>query len=124
MLATSEISMNQFDRPRLVTTQPLLQARGLVKHYGNVHAVDGVDVEVYPGEVLGIVGESGSGKSTVLRLLNLEEPSQHGEYFLNIPDYDGKYLFTLWSFPEARGPYQAYRYRLPVPSPWAKDEEY
>lgn len=71
--------------PVLVTQAPLLQARGLVKRYGvKVIAVDHVDVEAYPGEVLGIVGESGSGKSTLLRLLNLEEPPDAGEYRLNV----------------------------------------
>jgi len=83
----------------LVTTPPLLEVRGLVKRYGKtVVAVDGVDVLAYPGEVLGIVGESGSGKSTVLRLLNLEEPPDSGRYQLNLPkrsSLSGVDLFTL-----------------------------
>jgi putative phosphonate transport system ATP-binding protein len=71
--------------PALMAEAPLLQARGLTKRYGaRVTAVDQVDLDVYRGEVLGIVGESGSGKSTVLRLLNLEEPVDAGEYRLNI----------------------------------------
>jgi len=85
--------------PQLVTTPPLLEVRGLVKRYGKtVVAVDGVDVLAYPGEVLGIVGESGSGKSTVLRLLNLEEPPDSGRYQLNLPkrsSLSGVDLFTL-----------------------------
>ena len=85
--------------PQLVTTPPLLEVRGLVKRYGKaVTAVDGVDVLAYPGEVLGIVGESGSGKSTVLRLLNLEEPPDSGRYQLNLPQHStlsGVDLFTL-----------------------------
>jgi putative phosphonate transport system ATP-binding protein len=84
--------------PQLVTEAPLLEARGLVKRYGRVVAVDGVDVTVYPGEVLGIVGESGSGKSTVLRLLNLEEPSDDGAYALAIDGYRGRNLFELDRF--------------------------
>ncbi len=64
---------------------PLLEVRGLSKRYGSrVVAVDDVDVVAYPGEVLGIVGESGSGKSTVLRLLNLEEPADAGTMHLNV----------------------------------------
>ena len=66
-------------------TAPLLQARGLVQEYvtgrslfskpSTVRAVDGVDLTVSEGEVLGIVGESGSGKSTLGRmLLGLEAP--------------------------------------------------
>jgi putative phosphonate transport system ATP-binding protein len=47
-------------------TMPLLRACGLVKRYGDRAAVDGVDFEIWPGEVLAVVGESGSGKTTLL----------------------------------------------------------
>jgi len=45
--------------------------RGIVfqKRVGNVHAVDGIDLEVYPGETIGLVGETGCGKSTTARLI-------------------------------------------------------
>jgi putative phosphonate transport system ATP-binding protein len=85
-------------RPQIVTAAPLLRAEGLSKRYGSVPAVDGVDLAVYPGEVLGIVGESGSGKSTVLRLLNLEEPPDRGSYQLDLPQYQGANLFGLDRF--------------------------
>ncbi len=48
---------------------PLLEARGLHRRFGRVAALDGVDVSVFPGEVLAVVGESGSGKSTLLDVL-------------------------------------------------------
>ena len=55
------------------TSTPILQARGLVKRYGRVVALDNADLDLMPGEILGVLGESGSGKSTlaasVLRLL-------------------------------------------------------
>ena len=87
------------DAPRLLAAQPMLSARKLAKHYGRVVGVDGVDLDVYPGEVMGIVGESGSGKSTVLRLLHFEEaPDPGGAYTLNIPGYAGTNLFELDRF--------------------------
>jgi oligopeptide/dipeptide ABC transporter ATP-binding protein len=45
--------------------------RGIVfqHHVGDVHAVDGVDLEIYPGETLGLVGETGCGKSTLARVI-------------------------------------------------------
>ncbi len=54
----------------------MLEARGLVKIYGNTRVVDGVSLALRRGETLGLVGESGSGKSTVARmLLRLIEPT-------------------------------------------------
>jgi putative phosphonate transport system ATP-binding protein len=81
--------------PILITAPPLLTACGLHKSYGPIGAVNGVDLDVYPGETLGIVGESGSGKSTVLRLLNLEEPPDAGTYTLGVPEWAGRNLFAL-----------------------------
>jgi glutamine transport system ATP-binding protein len=55
--------------------QVVVAARGLVKRWGAVVALDGVDLDVRRGEVVTIVGPSGSGKSTLLRCLNgLEVP--------------------------------------------------
>ena len=48
----------------------LLSARGLRLSYGRIAALDGVDAEVFPGEVLAVVGESGSGKTTLLHALS------------------------------------------------------
>jgi peptide/nickel transport system ATP-binding protein len=71
--------------------QPILQAVGLTKHYPvhrhgraglgrrlAVHAVDGVDVSLYAGQVTALVGESGSGKSTVARVLAQLIPASGG----------------------------------------------
>jgi peptide/nickel transport system ATP-binding protein len=55
---------------------PILEASGLVMEYGDARVVDGVDLQLWRGETLGLVGESGSGKSTVARmLLRLIQPT-------------------------------------------------
>lgn len=84
--------------PRLVKAQPVLKVEALRKTYGSVVALEGVSLHAYQGEVLGIVGESGSGKSTVLRLLNLQEPADAGTYELDIPGHSGSNLFDLERF--------------------------
>ena len=50
--------------------EPILEARGLVKHYGQVVALDGVDFDLYPGEILAIIGDNGAGKSTLIKALS------------------------------------------------------
>ncbi|MDQ6688384.1 MAG: ATP-binding cassette domain-containing protein [Actinomycetota bacterium] len=48
---------------------PIVRVAGLSAEYGNVQALDGVDLQVRPGELLGVTGENGSGKSTLMRCL-------------------------------------------------------
>ena len=55
---------------------PVIEAEGLVKRYGRMAAVDGIDLTVGAGEVFGVLGPNGSGKTTtILMLLGLTEPS-------------------------------------------------
>ncbi|MFN8519540.1 MAG: ATP-binding cassette domain-containing protein [Chloroflexota bacterium] len=51
--------------------------------FGGVHAVDGVSVDVYPGEVIGLVGGNGAGKSTLMKALSGARPPDAGEILIN-----------------------------------------
>ena len=50
-------------------TAPAVLATGLVKTFGNLRAVDGIDLEVVRGEVFGVLGPNGAGKTTMLQML-------------------------------------------------------
>jgi ABC-type sugar transport system ATPase subunit len=58
-------------RPAAETTRaPALEARGVSRAYGAVQALTSVDLELYPGEVLGLVGDNGAGKTTLVKCLS------------------------------------------------------
>lgn len=52
-----------------MTQQPILTARGLIKRYGRVTALDHADFDLYPGEILAVIGDNGAGKSTLIKAL-------------------------------------------------------
>ncbi len=58
--------------------QPLIQARGLVKRFGGFTAVDGIDVDVRPGEAFGFLGPNGAGKSSTMRMIGCVSPPTGG----------------------------------------------
>jgi polar amino acid transport system ATP-binding protein len=59
----------------------VLRLEGVRKSFGDNLVLDGIDLDVTPGEVVVIIGPSGSGKSTLLRCVNLLEPIQSGRIF-------------------------------------------
>jgi oligopeptide/dipeptide ABC transporter ATP-binding protein len=89
--------------------EPLVRVTGVRKYFpitqgiifqrevGRVHAVDGVDLEVYPGETLGVVGETGCGKSTLARLMCRLLPVTEGTI-----EFDGKDITNLKGNPLRR----------------------
>lgn len=69
------------------TTAPLVETRDLKKYFktgkGTLHAVEDVNLRIFPGKTLGVVGESGCGKSTLGRTILRLQPATSGEVFFN-----------------------------------------
>ena len=71
--------------------EPILKIENLRKSFGNLEVLKGINLEVYPGEVVCIIGASGSGKSTLLRCINLLEEADSGSILFegnNLMDLD------------------------------------
>jgi fructose transport system ATP-binding protein len=65
-------------------TPPLvIQARGLVKRYGQVTALDGADFELRAGEILAVIGDNGAGKSSLIKALSGATIPDQGEILLD-----------------------------------------
>lgn len=75
---TGEGGEQTVDRPT-----PVIECRGLSKHYGQVRALRGVDVSVFPGEIVGLVGDNGAGKSTFIKILSGALLPSAGELFID-----------------------------------------
>ncbi|MFI8326583.1 amino acid ABC transporter ATP-binding protein [Streptomyces sp. NPDC085529] len=80
-----------------MTVDPLIELRGVNKHYGTLHVLQGIDLTVGRGEVVVVIGPSGSGKSTLCRAMNRLETIESGEIRIDgrpLPD-EGKDLARL-----------------------------
>ena len=60
-----------------------IRLRGLVKLYGSTVALNGLDLDILPGEILGVAGPNGAGKSTLVRLIGGEENPTSGTFTLD-----------------------------------------
>ena len=72
----------------------MLKLENLARHFGGIKAVDGIDVEVHRGEILGLIGPNGSGKSTTVNLIaGLYSPTTgrviyEGEEIQHLPPHE------------------------------------
>ncbi|TPP09689.1 ATP-binding cassette domain-containing protein [Rhizobium glycinendophyticum] len=62
-----------------MTQEPILTARGLVKRYGRVTALDNADFDLYPGEILAVIGDNGAGKSSLIKAISGAVTPDEGE---------------------------------------------
>ena len=62
---------------------PLVEMRDIHVAFGGVHAVDGVSLDLYPGEVVGLVGGNGAGKTTLIKTLSGAHKADSGEIYIN-----------------------------------------
>ena len=62
-----------------VTGQPVLKLTGIGKDFGAIRALHGMDMQVFPGEVVGLMGDNGAGKSTLVKIIAGNFPPTHGD---------------------------------------------
>ena len=68
----------------------MIEAKNIVKRYGDLEVLRGVDLDIAQGEVVAIVGPSGAGKTTLLQIIGTLDTPQEGEVL-----YEGKNVLTL-----------------------------
>ncbi len=66
----------------MMTQEPILKARGLVKRYGKVTALNQADFDLYPGEILAVIGDNGAGKSSLIKAISGAVVPDEGEITL------------------------------------------
>ena len=62
---------------------PVLEAKGIAKHFGGVTALTDVDIALHKSEIVALVGDNGAGKSTLVKILSGVHPPDEGEILIN-----------------------------------------
>ena len=75
-------AMDNIDHVDAEDGRPVLSARNLIKTFGRVVGLDGVSLDLYPGEVLAIIGDNGAGKSTLIKALTGALIPDSGQVFV------------------------------------------
>ncbi len=76
--------MNPFpDTTSEINGKPILETKGICKAFGHVQALDRVDMQFFPGEVLALVGDNGAGKSTLVKILSGVYEADAGEVYID-----------------------------------------
>jgi ABC-2 type transport system ATP-binding protein len=92
--------------PGTPSAGPAVEAIGLRKHFGKIHAVDGIDFALSPGRIYGLLGPNGSGKTTLIRLLTGLAHASGGEArILGTKMPSRKALGTIGYMPQAEAIY-------------------
>ena len=73
-----------------VSNDMAVSLRGVTKHYGTLHAVDGVDLDIARGEIFGLIGHNGAGKSTLFKMMLGLIPATHGEILVGGAQVGGR----------------------------------
>lgn len=73
----------------LVAAETVVCARAVTKHYGAVHAVDGIDLDIARGELFGLIGHNGAGKSTLFKMMLGLIPLTSGEILIDHASVSG-----------------------------------
>ncbi|MBX3083742.1 MAG: sugar ABC transporter ATP-binding protein [Anaerolineae bacterium] len=79
MVATLSAEKSQSAAP---ATAPILEAKGISKAFGHVQALDRVDFELYPAEVVALIGDNGAGKSTLVKILSGVYHKDSGQVYI------------------------------------------
>lgn len=82
--------MTEAIHPTTADSAPAIEIRGVRKHYGAVRAVDGIDLRVERGEILGLIGHNGAGKSTLFKMMLGLVPATAGEILVGGAPVQGR----------------------------------